>query len=127
MRARMMTPYYLSKRELPKRMKIPFVKMKFATMAGLSLLLIGISACDSSGAAGVDFWAAGVHTDNLTKLDGSAWTTTTSGNVSALKDLSDVIIAGPSVNQTLVYNGSKWMNANVPTSLGAHISLGFLP
>lgn len=33
------------------------------------------------------------------------------GGASVLDDLSDVTITGPSINQTLVYNGSQWVNA----------------
>ena len=42
---------------------------------------------------------------------GISSTTFSGGGASNLDGLSDVIISAPSTNQTLVYNGSSWVNA----------------
>lgn len=45
-----------------------------------------------------------------------------SGGASSLDDLSDVSITGASVNQTLIYNGSAWVNAAQGTSFAFSVA-----
>ena len=56
-----------------------------------------------------------IRTDKLYTTSGLFWSGNgVSINVSALDDLSDVVITGPSSNQVLKYDGTKWVNGAAP-------------
>jgi hypothetical protein len=56
-----------------------------------------------------------IRTDKLYTTSGLFWSGNgVSINVSALDDLSDVVITGPSSNQVLKYDGTKWVNGSAP-------------
>lgn len=60
-------------------------------------------------------------TNVLYFYNGSAWAAVTSGGVGAINDLSDVTITSPSTNQIIYYDGTKWINGNLPThTLDSH-------
>ena len=56
-----------------------------------------------------------IRTNKLYTTSGLFWSGNgVSINVSALDDLSDVVITGPSSNQVLKYDGTKWVNGSAP-------------
>jgi hypothetical protein len=54
--------------------------------------------------------------------NGSLWTNAPA--VSAISQLSDVVLSSPSVNQVLVWNGSDWVNSTPAGRFGTSTALG---
>lgn len=56
-------------------------------------------------------------TNVLYFYNGTAWAAITAGGVGALNDLTDVLLLSPTLNQIIYFNGTSWVNGDLPEHL----------
>jgi hypothetical protein len=65
---------------------------------------------------GVEIDPAGATSDQVLKYNGTKFVPGTASTVGSIDDLSDVVVSSPLQFQGLMYDGTNWVNSNIPNT-----------